>query len=91
MPIEDPALERLYNWVRENGGIINVESRADSVTGVRGLYTTQEVTDHNEPILQIPSKLIVSPYHISRRKVACEEESLTYGQLFEDCPQLFHP
>ena len=49
--IEDAALERLYTWVRENGGVFNCESRADAETGVRGLYTIKEMTDANEPII----------------------------------------
>ena len=51
MPIDDPALERLYDWVRSNGGIVHCESRADAETGVRGLYASADLTDHTEPVI----------------------------------------
>ena len=51
VPIEDPALQRLYDWVKVNGGIINCESRADKITGVRGLYATKDMIDVTEPVI----------------------------------------
>ena len=90
--IEDQALERLYSWVRENGGIVNCESRADAVTGVRGLYASRDLNDHTEPVIQVPSKLIVSPYHISNRALAeWFDGELRYKTVFEATPSLFHP
>ena len=90
--IEDAALERLYEWVAANGGVFHCESRADTSTKVRGLYATKDITDSSEPIIQIPSKLIVSPYHVSRRKVAeWGDGHLTYDELFKATPRLFHP
>lgn len=53
------------------------------------MYATKDFTDEKEPIIQIPSKLIVSPYHVSRRKVA--NGTLTYDDLFKATPSLFHP
>ena len=92
VPIEDPALQRLYDWVKVNGGIINCESRADKITGVRGLYSTKDMIDITEPVIQIPSKLIVSPYHISRSNIVqWDGGELKYSALFDACPQLFHP
>ena len=91
IPIKDPSLQRLYDWVQANGGIFQCESRADADTNVRGLYATKDFKDPNDPIIQIPSKLIVSPYHISRRLIAADGGTLTYGDLFSQTPSLFHP
>ena len=87
VPIDDPSLQRLYDWVLANGGIFNCESRADSVTGVRGLYATKDLNDPTEPVIQIPSKIIVSPYHIYNRYI---NQDLQYGTLFEANPEVFH-
>ena len=91
-PIDDPALQRLYDWVLANGGVVNCESRADRETGVRGLYASKDITDPNEPIILIPNKLLVSPYHIAHRSVAeWPGGCLKYSELFEVAPELFHP
>ena len=84
VPIRDASLQRLYDWVRQNGGLFNCESRAHVATGVRGLYASKDLTDPNEPIIQIPSKLIVSPYHISNRNIAeWHDGKLQYETIFE--------
>lgn len=89
--IDDPALQRLYDWVAAHGGVFNCESRADVVTGVRGLYATKDFSDPQEPVIQIPSKLIVSPYHISRKNVAeWADGCLKYSTVFEERPEVFH-
>lgn len=90
-PIEEPALERLFDWVRENGGIINCECRQDTETGLRGLYSTEELTQ-GMPAIQIPNALIVSPYHICNRNLAqWDGGELKYLSIFESAPHLFHP
>ena len=84
--VEEPALDRLYAWVRENGGIVNCESRQDAVTGLRGLYASEDLGE-NTTVIQIPNKLIVSPYHISKRNIAeWEGGELKYEALFESAP-----
>lgn len=59
----------MIDWVRDHGGSCHAETRIDKVTGTRGLYTTKDFPDHNEPILRIPNKLIVSPHHIKNQIV----------------------
>ena len=59
---------------------------------MRGLYATKDITDHTEPLIQIPNKLLVSPYHITHRPLAeWQGGSLKYGELFEANPEVFHP
>ena len=46
----------------------------------------------DEPILQVPSKLMLSPYHVSKHYVAQwdEGEGLQYIVLFEAAPHIYH-
>ena len=54
------------------------------------MYATKDLADPAEPIIQIPSKLIVSPYHISNRFLAEPTADggpgLKYGTVFEATP-----
>ena len=52
-----------------HGGEARVEPREDKVTGVRGLYASENITDPDLKIIRIPNKLIISPHHIKHRKV----------------------
>ena len=62
----DLAIKRLIEWVRQNGGSVNVETRIDKKTGVRGLYSSQTFPKgQDSTLLAIPDKLIVSPYLIA--------------------------
>jgi len=54
----------MMDWVVEHGGVCNAETRIDKVTSVRGLYATKDFTEMTEPIIRIPNKLIITPYHI---------------------------
>ena len=47
-----------------HGGETRVEPREDKVTGVRGLYASEDITDPNLKIIRIPNNLIISPHHI---------------------------
>ena len=56
------------------------------------MYATKDMSDPTEPVIQIPSKLIVSPYHISNRNVSeWADGALKYETIFEATPSLFHP
>jgi hypothetical protein len=48
---DDKRVQRLFEWVRENGGVCNVETRMCNVSGARGLYSAKEITDDEEPIV----------------------------------------
>ena len=62
----DLAIKRLIEWVRQHGGLVNVETRIDKKTGVRGLYSSHDFPQGREcSLLSIPNRLIVSPYHIA--------------------------
>ena len=45
----------------------NAETRIDKITNVRGLYTSRQFSDLNEPLIRIPNKLIICPYHIKHQ------------------------
>ena len=65
--IEDKRLNVLFKWVKENGGKFHCEPREDKLTKVRGLYASCDISEITVPVAQIPSKLIISPYHIARQ------------------------
>ena len=53
---------------------------------MRGLYASEDLGE-NTTVIQIPNKLIVSPYHISKRNIAeWEGGELKYEALFESAP-----
>ena len=82
----------LFNWVLEHGGKVSCESREDNLTKVRGLYASQDLIDETEPVVQIPSKLIVSPFHIAGRALSetvDEKFKITYEEVFKQNPKLF--
>ena len=85
---KDAKIERLIEWVRSNGGVCNLEARRETHSGVRGLYTSDEVIDPEQPLLSIPNKLIISPLHLQNRLVA---PSFTYGELYGLSPELYDP
>jgi hypothetical protein len=58
----DPKIEAMIDWVRQNGGVCNAETRL--FKGVRGLYVTRDFTDVTEAIVRVPNKLIVCPHHV---------------------------
>ena len=62
-------MERLFEWVKVHGGETRVEPREDKVTGVRGLYASEDITDPNLKIIRIPNNLIISPHHIKHQKL----------------------
>ena len=64
---DDLKISAMINWVVEHGGACNAETRVDKVTGVRGLYAGKAFTEMTEPIVRIPNKLIISPYHIKNQ------------------------
>ena len=92
--IHDERLNVLFNWVLEHGGKVSCESREDNLTKVRGLYASHDLIDETEPVVQIPSKLIVSPYHIAGRMLSesssdGEKFKITYEEVFKLNPKLF--
>ena len=85
---EDPKVERLIEWVRAHGGICNVETRVNKRSGARGLYTAKEITSEDEPIVQVPNKMIISPLHVSVRPFS-DQGSKTFKEIFALSPKLF--
>lgn len=88
LPDSDAHIEALINWVKEHGGIINIEVRRDVKSNLRGIYASQDLTDPDTPIISIPNKLIVSPLHVQQQPIG---PNASYQDLFNLCPQLFDP
>ena len=84
----DPKVQRLITWVRDNGGICEVETRIDIISGARGLYTIREISNDEEPIVQIPNKLIISPLKVTTLRLDAEKGN-TFKEVFELSPKLF--
>ena len=59
-------IQNLIDWVVKHGGICNVEARVDEKSGARGLYALKRI-GKNEVIVQIPNKLLISPYHLTNQ------------------------
>jgi hypothetical protein len=73
----DPKVKAMIEWVRQNGGICNAETRIHTITGVRGLYTSKALPNPEEPIVSIPNKLIISPHHVRHQFINADWGSET--------------
>jgi hypothetical protein len=79
--------------------VFNVEVKEDPLTGVRGLYASKDMNKgrlwetsetEDEPVIEIPNKLLVSPYHI-RENYFDMHNKIKYSDVFELAPELFDP
>jgi len=60
----DEHIELLFEWVKRNGGVCNLEVRRDLTTGVRGLYAQRDIKETGTPLVQLPNKLLITPLHV---------------------------
>jgi len=83
VPDTDPQMQKLFEWARSHGAVINGCTRIDK--GVRGFYTSDKAEDI---VIKVPNKLIISPHHISSLPF---HEKQPYQAVFSLAPQLFDP
>ena len=94
-----PEIRLLIDWVLRNGGAHNVQVKEDQ-NGVRGLYSSRSFntpdgpkrSENEEPpfLVKIPSKLIVSPYHVQNQPFSADGQ-VRYAEIFAKDPQVFDP
>ena len=94
-----PDIRLLIDWVLRNGGAHNVQVKEDS-NGVRGLYSSRSFntpdapkrSENEEPpfLVKIPSKLIVSPYHVQNQPFSTDGVT-KYSDIFSKDPKVFDP
>jgi hypothetical protein len=88
--VDDPKIETLMAWIIEHGGSFNVEVRENIKTGVRGIYSSEDLKDNYDDkiIIKIPNKLIISPLHTRSRQIG---SNATFGDIFDLAKELFDP